>query len=269
MTLTAAQVDEFQKTGFLILEDVLAPDELAAMRQRTDEIARGELPEGGRIVRRVERAIEQGEQMADAPEDAFRKMVHLALDEPVFRAHALRPRIVDCVRALLGPDLTLYQDQLFMKSPRVGSRQVYHQDQPAGFYIDPPELLVTCWTALDESTEENGCLRYLAGSHQLGPLTNEEMATYEARAAHGPLPGEVPLVLQAGGCGLHHGWLLHASDVNLSNKRRRGYATHYVSSEVRYLGPDPEREFLQVSGQSHPGRIRGTSTPTGPLIPQR
>ena len=168
---------------------------------------------------------------------------------------ALRPRIVECVQALLGPDLTLYQDQLFMKAPRVGSRQPYHQDQPAGFYIDPPELMVTCWTALDESTEENGCLRYLTGSHTLGPLGKEERAAYEARAAGGPLPGEVPLVLPAGGRGFHHGWLLHASDVNRSNKRRRGYATHYVSSRVRYTGPEPKPEFLRVSGQSYPGRI--------------
>jgi ectoine hydroxylase-related dioxygenase (phytanoyl-CoA dioxygenase family) len=176
--------------------------------------------------------------------------------DPVFQAHALRPKIVAIMQALLGSDLTLYQDQLFMKAPRIGSRQPYHQDQPAGFHIDPPELLVTCWTALDESTEENGCLRYLTGSHKLGALSEEERAAYEARAAGGPLPGEVPLVLPPGGCGIHHGWLLHASDVNRSEKRRRGYATHYVSSNVRYTGPEPKPQFLlRVSGQPHPGCI--------------
>jgi ectoine hydroxylase-related dioxygenase (phytanoyl-CoA dioxygenase family) len=225
------------------------------MRRRTDEIARGELPEGSRIIRRVEPAVERGEMMAPTYEGSLRKIVFLARDDPVFRAHALRPSIVECIQELLGPDLTLYQDQLFMKAPRVGSRQRYHQDQPAGFHIDPPELLVTCWTALDESTEENGCLRYLTGSHTLGALSREEEDAYEARAANGPLPGEVPLVLPAGGCGLHHGWLLHASDVNRSDMRRRGYATHYVSSKVRYTGPLPKPEFLRVSGRSYPGCI--------------
>ena len=72
------------------------------------------------------------------------------------------------MQAQRGPDLTLYDDQLFMKAPRVGSRQPYHEGQPAGFYIDPPEHPVTVWTALDESTEENGCLRCPSGR---GPTT--------------------------------------------------------------------------------------------------
>src|SRR5687768_7615288 len=133
MALTTAQVEEFQRNGFLAVQNVLTPDELAAMRQRAEEIARGELPEGSRITRQVEPAIGRGEAMAPTTEDSLRKMVKLALEDGVFRAHAMRPSIVECLQALLGPDITLYHDQLFMKAPRVGSRQPYHQDQPAGF----------------------------------------------------------------------------------------------------------------------------------------
>jgi phytanoyl-CoA hydroxylase len=256
MSLTAAQVEEFHQNGFLIVQNVLTSDELAAMRRRADEIAGGDLPDGSLIMRQVEPAIQRGEKQAAPGQDSLRKRVGLALArDAVFEAHAKRPSIVAIMQALLGPDLTVYDDQLFMKAPRVGSRQPYHQDQPAGFHIDPPELLVTCWTALDESTEENGCLRYLTGSHKSGPAPKSERAEYEARAKAGPLPGEVPLILPPGGCGIHHGWLWHASDVNLSDKRRRGYATHYVSSKVRYTGPQPKPTFLRVSGPSHPGSI--------------
>jgi ectoine hydroxylase-related dioxygenase (phytanoyl-CoA dioxygenase family) len=256
MGLTPAQVEQFREQGFLIIESILTQDELEAMRARADEIARGELPEGSRIVRQVEPAVARGEQAAASYAASLRKMTGLALGhDPVFEAHALRPRIVARIQALLGPDLTLYQDQLFMKPPRVGSRQPYHQDQPAGFYIDPPDALVTVWTALDESTEANGCLRYLPGTHRLGALTREQRAAYEVRALAGELAGEVPLILPPGGCGLHHGWLLHASNVNRSDKRRRGYATHYVSSQVRYTGPEPRPEFLRVSGRAFPGCV--------------
>src|SRR5262249_32907100 len=134
----------------------------------------GELPEGSRIIRRVEPAVERGEMMTDTHESSSRKMVLLAGDDDVFQAHAFRPRIVEYSQALLGPDLTLYQDQLFMKQPGVGPRNRYHQDQPAGFHIDPPDLLVTCWTALDASTEENGCLRYLPGSHMQGAVSKRQ-----------------------------------------------------------------------------------------------
>ncbi|HEX2034336.1 MAG TPA: phytanoyl-CoA dioxygenase family protein [Chloroflexota bacterium] len=256
MGLTPAQIEQFNEQGFLIVENVLTEDELAAMRARAEQIARGELAPDSGIRRQVEPGIERGEATAESYELSLRKMVGLALArDPAFEAHAKRPRIVEMVQALLGPDLALYQDQLFMKAPYVGSRQPYHQDQPAGFYIDPPELLVTCWTALDASTEENGCLRYLPGSHKLGPLSREERAAWEARALAGELTDEVPLVLPPGGCGLHHGWLLHASDVNRSAKRRRGYAMHYVSARCRYTGPEPKPDFLPVSGRTYPGAI--------------
>lgn len=256
MGLTQAQIEQFHDTGFLIVEDLLTPAEVEQMRARAEEIARGAAPENEGVRRQVEPAVERGEQAASDYEASLRKMTGLALSgDPVFVAHARHPAIVDCVQALLGPELTLYQDQLFMKAPRVGSRQPYHQDQPAGFHIDPPEALVTCWTALDESTEENGCLRYLPGTHRLGPLTKEQRAQFEMRALNGNLAGEVPLILRPGGCGFHHGWILHASNVNLSDKRRRGYATHYVRSDVRYTGPQPMPNVLRVSGRSFPGSI--------------
>ena len=256
MALGPAEIELFHEQGFLIVQNVLTADELETMRVRAEQIARGELPEGSRIKRQVEPAVDRGEQDAQSYELSLRKMTGIALArDPAFEAHAKRARVVEMIAALLGPDLTLYQDQLFMKAPRVGSRQPYHQDQPAGFFIDPPEALVTVWTALDESTEENGCLRYLPGTHRLGPLTREQRGEWEARALAGELKDEVPLVLPPGGCGIHHGWLLHASNVNHSDKRRRGYAMHYVSSKVRYTGPDPKPDFLRVTGESYDGCI--------------
>ena len=79
------------------------------------------------------------------------------------------PKVLDIVESILGHDFKLYQDQLFMKPPKIGSRQPYHQDQPTGFHIDPPDLMVSCWAALDNSTIENGCLWMLSGTHSWVP----------------------------------------------------------------------------------------------------
>ena len=144
MALTQAEVAQFHEQGFLIVEGLLAPDEVAAMRARAEEIAQPDSPEQSRVLRQVEPAVARGEKEADDYEFSLRKMAALALSrDPVFAAHARRPRIVEIIKALLGPNLVLYQDQLFMKPPRVGSRQPYHQDQPAGFDIDPPQHLVS------------------------------------------------------------------------------------------------------------------------------
>jgi ectoine hydroxylase-related dioxygenase (phytanoyl-CoA dioxygenase family) len=203
----------------------------------------------------VEPRVARGELAAENYVLSLRKLSHLAWYDPVMLSHARRPAIVDRIASLHGPDLKLYQDQLFMKPPGVGSRQPYHQDQPWGFHIDPPELMVTCWLALDDATLENGCMRVLPGTHRQGALPREVIEGYESRALEGCLDDEVPLVLKAGECSFHHGHVLHCSHPNLSDQRRRGYATHYVSARCRYTGPEPEPEFPLVRGEAHPGAL--------------
>jgi ectoine hydroxylase-related dioxygenase (phytanoyl-CoA dioxygenase family) len=254
MSLSPNQVSFFHEKGYLIVENLLTFGEVNALRQRAEEIARGALPEGTALTRQVEPDVASGEKSADDYELSLRKMTRLAVSDAVFRAHACNAKIVECIAALLGQNLKLYQDQLFMKPPRVGSRQKYHQDQPLGFYLDPPQL-VTCWAAMDDSTLANGCLRVIPGTHKCGEIPREKWQEYERRAIEGRLTEEVPLVMKAGDCSFHHGFLLHASEVNRSDQRRRGYATHYVPAEVRYVGPEPRPEFLLVRGQSFEGRI--------------
>ena len=112
----------------------------------------------------------------------------------MFQTHARNPKVLDIVESLLGPDIKLYQDQLFMKPPKVGSRQRYHQDTPLGFHIDPPDM-VTCWAALDDSTLENGCLRMVPGTHRSGILEKSVWEGYERRAVEGQLQEERALVM--------------------------------------------------------------------------
>jgi phytanoyl-CoA hydroxylase len=251
--LTPEQVDFFQENGYLILPPLFTDEELDALRRRAEWIASGDAPHIPAECRQVEPGVAQGEQKAESYVLSLRKLSHLAWHDEGMLAHARDPRITERVAALLGPDLKLYQDQLFMKPPRVGSRQRYHQDQPLGFSIDPPDRMVTCWLALDDSTLENGCLRVLPGTHRHGVLPPETIQEYERRALAGDLPEEVPLTMKAGQCSLHHGHLLHSSLPNLSSQRRRGYATHYVSAHCRYTGPDPKPEFPLARGSEAPG----------------
>ena len=174
--------------------------------------------------------------------------------DEVFRAHALHPRILDGVEALLGPDLKLYQDQLFLKPPQIGSRQPYHQDQPLGFHVDPADRMVTCWAALDEATIANGCLWMLPGSHRQGWIERERWQELEARALAGWLPEERPVELRAGDCSFHHGHILHSSRPNLTDRQRCGYATHYVSAHCRFTGDGPSDAIL-ARGRSFPGCV--------------
>ncbi len=252
MKLSDEQVNQFWEGGFLIVENLLDEDEVATLLARAEWVASGNASHIPTTQLQVEPRVVEGEVQAETYADSLRKMGHLAFYDEGFQNHARNPKILDIIESLLGPDIKLYQDQLFMKPPRIGSRQRYHQDMPLGFYIDPPEL-VTCWVALTNSTIENGCVWMLPGTHKFGITEKSVWAKYEQMSVEGRLPEERPLEMKAGDCSFHHGLIIHSSRPNLTNQRRRGYATHYVSAHCRYTGP-PEREndAMLMRGRSIP-----------------
>ena len=248
-------VEEYRREGFVVVEDLLSAAEIETLRQRSHEVASGAVEGISADRRQVEPRVVAGDLQADDYVSSLRKMTHLAFADRVFLDHATNPKILSIVTALIGPDVKLYQDQLFMKPPRIGSRQGYHQDQPAGFHIDPAEPMVSCWCAIDAATIPNGCLWMLPGSHTLGPLSREQRHRYEERALAGELTAEVPVELRSGSCSFHHGLILHSSRANTTDRPRWGYATHYVSARCTYTGPAEKHDAILVHGSSHAGKI--------------
>ncbi len=254
MKLSREQVRQFKEDGVIVVEDLLDRDEVERLKAYAEGVARGESGIIPKKLLQVEPRVARGEARADSDANSLRKMAHLAFYDPVFLDHARSPKILDVVESLMGPDIKLYQDQLFMKPPGVGSRKSYHQDMPCGFHIDPPEM-VTCWAALDDSTVQNGCVRMIPGSHRNGILDTSIWEAYEKKALEGPFPEERALEMRKGSCSFHHGLILHSSHPNTSDKPRRGYATHYVSARCLYTGPQEENDTLLMRGRPHPGCI--------------
>ena len=254
MKLSEGQVKQYWEDGFVIVENVLDEDAVATLRKRAEWVASGEAPHISKERLQMEPRVVKGEVQVETYADSLRKMSHIAFYDEVFQAHARNPKILDIIESLIGPDIKLYQDQLFMKPPKIGSRQPYHQDMPLGFYIDPPDM-VTCWAALDDSTIDNGCLWMLPGTHKFGIIEKSNWEEYEQMSFSGRLPEERPVVMEAGSCSFHHGLILHSSRPNLTDRRRRGYATHYVSARCRYTGSPERNDAILVRGRSIPGCI--------------
>ena len=255
MELSKAQVEEFGRDGVIVVKGLLSAQEIETLRERIAWVISGESPISVERLQ-VEPLVVAGELEADSYAASLRKMSHVAFVDEVFEGHARNSRILDCIEALLGvADIKLYQDQLFMKPPKVGSRQAYHQDQPMGFDIEPADM-VTCWAALDAATIENGCLWMLPGTHKLGATEIESWKEYEERALDNHLPEERAIELEPGDCSFHHGLILHSSRPNMTDEKRWGYATHYVSAHCRYTGsPESVNDAMLMRGNSIPGCI--------------
>lgn len=251
---TDQQVAQFRKDGFLIVRGLLTKVDVSTLKEHIAVVASGAAGVDPARLQKEPRVV-QGEAEPASRADSYRKMSHLAFEDQVFRSHALNDRILDCIEALLGdPDIKLYQDQLFMKPPRIGSRQSYHQDQPLGFTVEPSDRMVTCWAALDDATIANGCLWMLPGTHRHGRIDRKRWQEFEAQALAGELAQEQPVELKVGDCSFHHGHILHSSRPNLTDQRRWGYATHYVSAHCRFTG-EGESDAILARGRSIPGCV--------------
>lgn len=257
-SLNAAQVAEFRQNGFVVVEDLLDAGQIAAIAERADEIAAGRAAHVPETSVQLERVFRDGERAVEDRVLSVRKLYNLAVYDPVLWEHAVHPKIVDIIASLLGTDdIKLYGDQLFMKAPEVGTAQAWHQDSASWRDILPMDL-VTAWTAIDDATLDNGCLRFASGTQRWGMLRGRQLAPFLADLDSGRWPS-VPVPLKAGSVSFHHSLTLHQSGANRTATRRRGYAVHYMRAasfkdeEVTDAPKMPP--FRQVRGRSFAGRV--------------
>ena len=83
-----------------------------------------------------------------------------------FDAYRDHPRWRQVAEALLGEPVGAEEPEWFNKPPGTVHVTPPHQDNYY-FCLTPPHVL-TIWLALDDVDAENGCLRYVAGSHTRG-----------------------------------------------------------------------------------------------------
>ena len=327
MELNEVQHADFRENGFMVVRNVLSPDEVETLRRRADEIIGdvetyrqrdtaerqrlqelhkqdveeqpryntvAEQPEEriiGRYARRgdrvypvrqrpVDEAAVAAAQGSDNPWQRFSGTLdHLADNDAVFRKFAAHPNVVKVLRELLAPNLKLWFDHLYNKPPYnhggpYGGANRFHQD---GFF-QFSRRSVTCWIALDEVTEENGCFHYVPITADYGQVQFDEGVAEELTAER--LEQTVLVTLKPGDAAFHDRWTMHATGPNETGRHRRGWAMHFCDAESQfgnfanddpywehayYQSPDGvhirdnivagNRRYLLVAGQEFPGCV--------------
>jgi len=95
---------------------------------------------------------------------------------PGFHDVLWNPRFLVAASQLVGnKPIRFWHDQIFSKPAKRGGVVAWHQDYSYWTRTKPIAHL-TCWCGLDDSTKENGCLQYIAGSHKWGLLPKPVIA---------------------------------------------------------------------------------------------
>jgi ectoine hydroxylase-related dioxygenase (phytanoyl-CoA dioxygenase family) len=135
---------------------------------------------------------------------------------------------------LIGPDVRLYWDQAVYKKPDTHASFPWHQDN--GYAFVEPQQYLTCWIALTDATEENGCPWVLPGLHRLGTLAHRYtdigfVCLSEPRHA-------VAVPVTRGSIVVFSSLTPHSTGPNLTADVRKAYIVQYAPSDAHVVQSD-------------------------------
>lgn len=235
--LPAVEVQRFRDDGFLVLPRLCGPDELDRIRA----ILRGLFEQrAGR---------DEGNQLDMlSPDRAGADAVQPQLVKPGLYAPELMRtphfgRVQALARQLLGADAQFLFDHSILKPAGKLAATPWHQDEA---HSDDPHFhheQISFWMPLQDVSEQNGCMRYVPGSHR-GPLLphrspgdDPRIHALECLAGSFDESAAVARPVAAGGCILHAGRTLHSALPNRSAADRLAYVLVFRAPPVPRSAP--------------------------------
>jgi len=228
-----AQIRSFVNDGYLVASDLITSDEVEEIRNEVVSIARGNYP------------CEGLESLPENATDAELTQHILCIHQPhrvspVILKYVRHPKVAGALSQLVGAHLAHWdgsvkciQSMLFVKAPGLPG-QAWHQDE---IYIPSRDRTLTgAWIALDDATEENGCLRVIPSSHRNGMLypqrqhNNHEEFDRNVESHGFDVSGEELVAVKSGDVVFFNGYLLHRSKKNRSTTYRRALVNHYLNA---------------------------------------
>ncbi len=217
---------DFDRDGFVIVRDLLRPDEFARLTGELDRY----------IAETVPRLPDSDAFFVDKNRpETLKQLQHMAADS-FFNDYRQHPAWNQLAELLLGEPAAAQAPEWFNKPPGSGSPTPPHQDNYY-FNLTPPSV-VTIWMALDVVDEDNGCLRYVSGSHHEGVrrhARSDVLGFSQHIVDYGPEESarEIAVALNPGDVVAHHGNTIHRADGNLSDRHRSAFAMVFYGASCR------------------------------------
>ena len=242
--LSAEQLDHFNHQGYLVVEDVLPADVLAAVRNEYAALLDGLYDQwyADGLVTVAPDGLDFWQKLLAAYEakcDYFQPLDislpgdRVQTDTPMHFGPAVfdmltAPSLLDMVEQLIGPELTSNPIQhVRIKPParKLSDDEIrahitatdWHQDRAVALEEADETEMITVWLAITDATIDNGCLQVLAQTE------DQEMLPHCPRKQTGIAEGfvdearAVPLPVKAGGAVIFHPLTPHASLTNMTD----------------------------------------------------
>ena len=259
MRMTDAQLQQYQRDGFIIFPNLFSRAEIDILR---GEVTRLSDVKADTVIR----------EHTGGVRSIFR--VHEddgATHSPAFRALVRTPRVLGPTRQAMGTEeVYIYHTKINTKPAIEGTVWMWHQDYGSWKRDGCPRPdMATFAVLMTDSTEMNGALYVVPGSHRNGRIEPyyDENTSYKfwavpkqelVKVLKESRPA-VPIVGPAGTAMLFHCNLLHASGHNLSAEDRwHIYISFNACANAPKLSPDSRPDWV-VSRNTAPLPIEDDS----------
>ena len=211
---------ELDAQGYCVVEDVLSPQEVSALKTRLVEQAEGERSRGV--------AFHDG-----GPSRPNQRVWMLVNKGRVFRDLMLHPIIDALMGHLLGPDCLLSSLTANIARPG-GDPMVLHTDQGyLGFWTPVPVVANIAWM-LDDFSAANGGTRLVPHSHLNQSATPRSSSFVPANVANLPKSEDtIAAEGRAGGILCFDGRMWHGTGANTTDRPRHALLSYHCRPFVR------------------------------------
>ena len=241
------QADQFRQTGFLVVEEALTGDQVAAAKQAITDL----IDEKGKTTYQLmfEGAVKDRIDSLTRQErhDAIRKVFHFGGADERLDTLTELPDLIAAMNTLGMAQPMMFQTMALLKGPQ-GREKPWHQDH-AYFNYPLDALVVGVWIAIDEATTENGCMHIIP--QQLEPRIHFKRRDWQIcdTDIQSLSSKRIAVPLKPGGMLLFSSKLVHGTPTNHSAKRRQALQYHYREQDGGEVTTEQRMEIFGAEGK--------------------
>ena len=241
--LSEEEIARFRSDGYVVPSSYRIPDDLLA-----------EMQQEYRILLEENRGVQSDIMLGPHLEKAGAQGIK---GSKKWFDLATQSEILDIAEQLIGPDIILWGTTIFGKPAFSGKATPWHQD--GDYYPIRPLETLTVWMALDDATIENGCMKFIPGSHKAHKLYSHHwkenpdltinLVCDEEHLAGKP---QENLVLKAGQISFHDVYMIHGSGPNETADRRAAFIVRLMPATSYY-----DHHLGEEFAKQHPAQDYG------------
>lgn len=233
----------FNKDGYVYIPGFLSPEEVKYLNEHLQ-----------RFIAESISSMSAAHYFYEDENDTatLKQMQDLEKYDPYFKTLAVNSRFEAIAKDLLGEDVVCKTVEYFNKPPKIGKATPPHQD---GYYfmLDPQQA-VTMWLALENVDEENGCVKYVRGSHKKGMRTHGRTTTLGFSqgivdfGTEEDRKEEIAFPAGPGDLLVHHSLTIHRAGANTTaNRTRKAMGLIYWGLSAKEDKEAKERYMQQLA----------------------